>query len=121
MTETLADGAARTWTTVGRKHTRTKTQRGFVAAAIGKLEWQPVPLVDRVPFAAAYALKAAITEFRIPKVSAIAVDGPVIENRYGIYGIEGNFVNGRARVYLLDRGSDLVPLATDYYAKGATA
>ncbi len=95
----------RTWTTVGEGI----IDRDTVAMRIDELQWQPAG--QPVSFSAGYAIRAAIRECRIPKPLAIAEGniGPI-----GLYGIETRYVNGLARVYLLDLGHRCIPVASDF-------
>lgn len=82
----------------------------MVEKAIEALDWQEV--TDDLELAAmpGYAIANAIAEYRIPKVSRVAVSSDLAP--YGFYGIEGNYTNGRARVYIVDRGTELIPVAS---------
>jgi len=112
---------SRTWTTVGEDAYEFELEDGtvldqaVVAAAIDALEWQDVPKRGKTRLAAmpALGITAAIEELRIPKVSKFSISTDLAP--YGLYGIEGNYSNGRARIYVLDRGSDLLPMASDFW------
>ena len=54
-----------------------------------------------------------IQELRIPKVSAIAISNDLAP--YGFYGIEGHFKNGRVRIYFIDSGTVMTPVASDHW------
>lgn len=96
------------WTEVGKG-----VNQGEVLNQIAQLEWHPVTSETMsLPMAPGEAIKKLISEFRIPKVSAIAYNG-ILQNRYGFYGIEGNYKNGRARIYVMDKGSVLTPVASE--------
>jgi len=107
-----ASEGVRNWSNQGAKFTKTARQRANVVGAIKRLEW--VKPEGEFPMLPAENIKAAIRCLRIPKVSLIAIG---TMGRYGFYGIEGNYANGRARFYILDRGSEVVPLASDFFAK----
>jgi hypothetical protein len=105
--------------------------RDEVAAEAERMEWQELTEGGSltVGFMPGHAIKAVIGELGIPKVSAIAIssfDRPA-SNREddgfypGFYGIEGNYTNGRARIYVLDLGTCIEPLFSDLYAKDAQA
>lgn len=119
----------RNWTTVGAEYhegeTRFGESRSRVERAIAKLKWKPVP--DSLPMMPGLGIKAAIKELRLPKVSKVAIngylqmpDGPESAH-YAIYGIEANYANGRARIYVLDTGTGLVVLASDFWEKELAA
>ncbi len=105
--------ATRTWTTVASKYNRTDAQRARLSAIFSRLTWCE-PKGD-FPMAPALAIQNLIQELRIPRVSLIALNG-VHAGRYGVYGIEGNYKNGRVRIYVLDVGSQLLVLASDKFA-----
>jgi hypothetical protein len=117
----------RTWTDVGRvmyepgtdDYERPKDETGqhftqdMIVGAIDALDWQPTEGVTTLPMVPGLGIKHAITELRIPKVSHFAIGNGLAP--YGLYGIEGHYKNGRARVYVIDRGSDLLPVASDFW------
>lgn len=95
-----------------------------VAAAIDGLEWIDIPEDGSltVAFSPGYAIKAAIREFGLPAVRRVAPYGgfsiPDADGGDGfypaLYGIEANYANGRARIFLLDTGTGLTPLCSDF-------
>lgn len=105
------------------------TTTDAVETAIAELVWMEVPedgiLGDMAGgLMGALALKAAVDELRIPKVSRFAVgvlpcwsDHETGELCYGLLGIEGNYKNGQAQIYIADRGSDLLPIGADFTPK----
>lgn len=101
----------RNYTTVGADYTDTPHKKKSLAAAIDALEWReakgPIPMMQGL------AIKAAVEEFKIPKVTQAAVHGSF--RGLGLLGIEAHYSNGRARIYLLDRGSDALVLASDFF------
>lgn len=120
MTTTSPAPARRDWTTVGERFEREQIEQ-----AIAALTWlEPPP--EELPMIPALAIKAAITEFGIPKVSALATDGAFEvageeETAYfGLYGIEGNYANARVRVHVVDTGGELVPVAMDVWPAETT-
>lgn len=68
-----------------------------------------------MPMVPGLGIQHAIAELRIPKVSQIAVSSELAP--HGFYGIEGNYKNGRARVYIIDMGTHLIPLASDFFGE----
>lgn len=109
----------RDWFKIGATYNGTAQKKGQMSANIAKLEWQALPL-ENVPMAPGMAIEKLIQEFKIPKVSQVAWN-VVVMNRYGLIGIEGNYKNGRARIYALDRGADLIPVAADFWTKEEAA
>jgi hypothetical protein len=109
----------REWLSVGSAYNTTKAQRNLVNAAIAKLEWQAVEVAGKLPFSQGFAIQAAIKQFRIPKVSHVAYNGVMNLGEdavYGVYGVEGHYSNARVRAYILDRGTDVLVVATDVWA-----
>lgn len=110
----------RTWTSVG-KHWTSADDRAHVEAEIDRLEWKEIGDAIDLPFLAGHAINAAIEQLRLPKVSHVAHDGylrypdPLQSAPLALYGIECHYPNGRARVYVLDRGTGLTPLASDFW------
>lgn len=116
----------RAWTTVGEEYVE-RLGLAEVEAAIDGLEWQDVPVNGKltVGFMPGEAINTCIREFAMPKVSKIAIDAferpaasPEEDGFYpGFYGIEANYANGRVRVYVLDTGCGITPLASDFWEK----
>jgi hypothetical protein len=111
----------RTWLEVGKDYT-SGNDRVRVEAAIEALEWRPS--TGEGPMSPVLMLQSVVTELRLPKVSAIAwgggdanvltyPDGPETAT-YTVLGVESNYSNGRARLYVLDTGVAAVPLASDF-------
>lgn len=105
----------RTWTKTGAEHTDGK--HDALADAFDALEWQALPI--ECAMMPGEGIKHAIRSFRIPKVSHVAISHELAP--YGLYGIRGHYPNGSAQIYILDRGSDIVTLASDFEPKGVTA
>lgn len=113
----------RDWMSVGARYT-TPERRAQVERTISRLEWREFTDGMSLPMCPGLGIEAAIKELRLPKVSAIAYNGalsfpaPDDESEYpGLYGIEANYKNGRARVYIVDNGCELLPIAADFWAK----
>lgn len=121
----------RTWTEVGREFiteayaSRSQVAdhdevRDLIAAQIDGLKWREPH--GSLPYTPGEALMMAVREYELPDVSAVAIsgylrlpDGPETAT-YSLYGIEANFNYGRLRLYLLDAGGSLIPLAHDQEA-----
>lgn len=67
---------------------------------------------DKVGFSQGYALKEFIREFGIPNVDAYAIGGV---GSFGVYGVQAHYKNGRARVYVVDVGTELIPVVSDFW------
>lgn len=113
-----AETMERTWTTVGVEYVE-KLGRRAVENEIDALWWQDVPQDGSaltVGFIPGESIKAVIRELRIPKVTRIAISSFERPGFYpGFYGIEGNYTNGRAHVFVLDLGGVVTPLCSDLY------
>lgn len=110
----------RTWTTVGTKAIGLRLEDGVlteagISAAIEALSWVDARI--ELPMIPALGIRAAISELQIPKVSLVAVSDELAP--YGLYGIEGHYTNGRARVYVIDLGSEITPVASDFWPEEA--
>ena len=99
----------RTWTKVGEEYSKGKQEQ--ITAFIGRLEWQT--LHCEMGMMPGEGIKAAIAKFRIPHVSLVAVSSEMAP--LGLYAVEGNYKNGRARLYLVDSGTEITPVATDFF------
>lgn len=115
-----ATESRRDWMDVSREIT--DEYRAAIEEQIVALEWTTR---RELPMSPALAIRECIAELRIPKVSKVAIngtltvpDGPEESAYYSIYGIEGRYANGRVRLYVLDRGSDLLPLCADFWPAG---
>lgn len=102
----------RNWTDVGED---CGIDRDRIAKEIEGMDWEP--LTGEKPFSQGYAIQAAINEFRMPNVSAVSMYsgfGPM-----SLLGIEAHYANGKCRLYILDDGSTLTPLCSDFTPKEA--
>ena len=101
----------RNWTSVGKEHTENKHDK--LDTIFDGMLWQKIPCtMGMMP---GEAIKAAIKQLRIPKVSHVSCSNELAP--YGLEGIIGHYINGEARVYLLDTGTEVIPLATDFFPK----
>jgi hypothetical protein len=109
----------RTWLETGKEYTSGE-DRDRVTAAIDALVWHAP--TDQGPLSPVLMLQAVVAELRLPKVSAVAwgggeanvleyPDGPETTT-HTVLGVEANYPDGRARLYVLDTGA--VPLASDF-------
>lgn len=101
------------WTQIGREHTATDDQRARVQREIDRMDWQTLPA--RLPMSQGMAIQRATQEYGpagIGRVSINAGIGPM-----ALLGIEKCYVNGLARIYLLDDGTDVTPLRSDFWPK----
>jgi hypothetical protein len=81
-----------------------------------RLEWQELfPAGVTMAMMPGEAIKAAIAELRLPKVSHVATSNEMAP--YGLIGIRAHYKNGTANVYLVDEGCQIVVLCSDFYPK----
>lgn len=119
----------RTWTEVGAEYVERLGERS-VEHEIEAMEWTIMreggtATVGAMP---GMAINKLIEEFRLPKVTGFAISGferpggPEADGFYpGFYGVEANYRNGRARIYVLDIGATLIPLASDLFEEEVAA
>jgi|SRR5208283_3048140 len=100
--------AIRNWTEVGKEY-----DHEVIIRTIDSLEWKALPLT--LDFMNGEGIKAAIKGFRIAKVSHVATSPAMAP--CGFFGIRGHFANGDAEFYLIDEGSELVPVCSDFHPK----
>ena len=107
MITTTAAPTETNWTTVGEWFT--EDRHAEILGVIDGLIWVPIETAgDGCPV---LAVQAVIQGLKVPRVdfmSTLCVEMAP----YGFIGIQGHYKNGRARVFALDRGSDIVPLVS---------
>lgn len=99
----------RTWYDNAALYNDDDAKKARLDAAIAALDWHDIPCED-VPMMPALGIKGAIRHYGIP-ARRVAWNGRLAP--YALYGIEGHYRTGVVRVYLLDRGTDLLPVAAD--------
>lgn len=102
----------RNWTTIGASELN--ISRARVESAIASLEWKPLPVT--MGACQGMGIDACIHQLNIPKVSHVAESLQFAP--YGFYGIRAHYSNGDADVYVVDRGSDIIPVCSDFTPKG---
>lgn len=112
----------RNWTSVGAEF-REGDDQTRLEAAIDALEWESVE--GSKPAMPGLCIKDVIAQLRIPKVDLVAYRGggdltyPDGDSGgrayYALYGIQGHYKNGRARVYVLDQGGVATPVCSDFW------
>ena len=115
--------AQRTWTKLGRavmaESNRDASEDGrpmtvkAVERAIEHMAWEQPP--NRLPMSTGLAIQQLIRELELPGVDCISYRNQGDLGPYGLYGIQANYSDGRVRLYILDRGHDLVVLASDLW------
>jgi len=102
------------WTTVGESvidlelEDCTPITREVLLAAIDGLVWRD--FAGDLAAIPGLAIKGCIDDLRIPRVSRVSISHDLAP--YGLYGIEGNYTNGTAHVFIVDLGSLLVPVCS---------
>jgi hypothetical protein len=116
MTTTIAP--ERDWLNIGEEFAPYREQ---IEQQIAELTWQSPP-PEQLAMMPALGIKACIEQLKIPKVSGVAIDGlvdvpdpPEGMAHYSLYGIQGSYAQGLARVYVLDSGIDITPLCVDRF------
>jgi hypothetical protein len=100
------------FTKVGAEYTSGREDQ--ISQAVQRAQWHPIPY--KMSFSGGEGLKAAIKEFRIPKVSHAAdyydfVSGiPHPEGEFGLLGVRGHYTNGVVDVIFVDFGIGLCPV-----------
>lgn len=108
----------RTWTKVGEEHSRGNEAR--LGRILDGLEWKEIqPAGNTEAMMPALGIMSAIRELKLPRVTHYAISNQLAP--FGFYGIRAHYKNGRADVYVVDEGSQLVPLASDFYGQGGAA
>lgn len=118
----------RTWTTVGTQIVGAELEdresvidKDTVEQAIGTVNWREIPKDGHLeaPMMPGEGIKAAIQTLRIPKVSHVAWSNELAP--YGFYGVRGHYKNGQAEVYMVDTGTSIIPVCSDFHEKQETA
>jgi len=96
------------WTSIGAEYTEDKER---VSGIISRMEWEPPQKGKLYPMSQAMGISGAIKEYKIPKVSAISWSCHEFAP-FGLLGIEGNYSNGKVRIFFVDDGCGLTPICT---------
>lgn len=111
----------RTWTKTGEKFIGTPIDDGLlygrdaVVRAIKKLEWKALP--QTMSMTEGFGIRAAIEQLKIPKPSHVASSHELAP--YGFYGIRAHYPKGDAEIFLVDTGTEIVCVCSDFEPKGA--
>jgi hypothetical protein len=116
----------RTWTKIGEEVVGSPIDEGtilgrdMVVKAIEELEWREIPKEGTLEAPAMLGLNIteAIQKLKIPNVSHVGWSSELAP--YGFYGIRGHYKNGDAEIYLVDQGTDLTPVCSDFIGKDIT-
>lgn len=102
----------RTWTHVGEQ--LGGDVRPELEAAIDQIEWR-TPVGDW-PAGPGLAIKELIRDVQVPHVDLAGISTMLVSSgRYTMLGVQGHYQNGRVRIYAVDRGGDLIVVASDFW------
>lgn len=119
----------RDWTDAGREYWALSVHededgellaKAVIERAIDELEWVDATVDLTLPALSGMAITEVVRELRIPKVTQISYGCNELAP-YGFYGIEGNYKNGRVRVYVVDSGTECTPVCMDHWTKEGVA
>lgn len=98
----------RTWTQVGAGITAGNEER--IGSIIERMQWRGLP--SEMSLTAGMGISAAIEQLGLGGVTAVADSNEMAP--FGLYGIQNTYTDGTARVYVVDRGDDMVVIASDF-------
>lgn len=101
----------RTWTEIGRAHTNDKQE--LFDAAIADIAWSIPPCT--LPFMQGEGIKGIVKQIGGRGVQRVGY--AVTQEDMALLAVEKQYVNGLARIYALDLGSEVVFVATDFEGK----
>jgi len=85
---------------------------------VSRLEWIKTSPKMELPFMQGEGIKSVIKEFKIPKVSHIAIHGGITchlnEENFtaGLYGVRAHYGKETREIYFADAGSHITPLGS---------
>jgi hypothetical protein len=97
------------------EYTKIGEQEGY-EREVASLEWIEAKGNMSLPFMQGEGIKSAIKEFRIPKVSHIAIHGGIMCHKneenftVGLYGVRARYKNETREIYFADSGSFITPI-----------
>ena len=104
--------ARRDYMSNGSEYTDTQAKRDKLQSVVDGLEWETFGVGLQLPAMPGMAIETAIKEYRIPRVSRVAVSHEYAP--YGFCAVTGNYKNGTADVYLIDDGCSVRAIAADF-------
>ena len=99
------------YTNVGCDHSNTPELRALLDQAITALTWRPIEELPQIGLMPGMGIRGAIRFFHMPIVSHFS-DSPALAP-FGFYGIEAHYSNAHIRIYFVDEGNSIVPVAVD--------
>ena len=103
----------RNWTQIGAEYSETVRQKSELSDIFDNFEWHILPYKMN-PIQAA-SIRRAIDSYKLVGVKAIAFSFAL--SPLSVLGIECHFKNGVQRVYFIDTGKTIVPVADDQIEK----
>ena len=98
------------WMNNAKEHWQDNKER--LIKIMGRMTWDTDYIGKSLPMMPGEGIKAAIKEFRIPKVDAISYDCHELAP-FGLCGISGHYKNADVKIYIVDEGSHLMPLCAE--------
>ena len=81
----------------------------YIQQQMDSVEWIELKKGDKLPLGQGMAIQGTIKEFKIPKVSHVAIHGNL--DNLGFYGIRGHYKNGVFNIFIADNGCEIIPIA----------
>ena len=95
------------WFSVGLEYREGREER--VLGILQNVNWLEAVEGLEVAMMPGEGIKAAIKEFKIPRVSHIAISHEFAP--YGLYGIRGHYKGKEIDIFMVDTGTCLTPIA----------
>ena len=95
------------WTTVGSEFDREQVE---LAIESNRENWDPIPVT--MSMSAGIAIREAIAQLDIREATHVFEANNLAP--FGFYGIRCRYSNGIAQVYLIDTGTKLTPVCSEF-------
>ena len=102
------------WLKVGKSHSEGHENK--IIKIISRMEWDFDFVGKDLPMGPALCIKETIKQLKLPKVSAISYSCNELAP-YGFYGVEANYKNSKIRIFVVDEGSETVPVCVFVWDK----
>ena len=106
----------RDYTEVGHNEGYTRKEIDGAIQRIG--EWIPYSQMHDLPLGQGYAILQVIQGCNVPRkgIKQVALHGS-IAGTYGFYGLDVEYKNAHVKIYMVDKGLTVTPLAMDVQEK----
>ena len=100
------------------------TEKDAILKSINSLKWESV--TGSKPAGYGLTIKETIQEFKIPKVDQIAYGGTPFGTKaepgaaYSVFGVIGHYINGTRKLFFVDGGSVVIPVASVLVGEAVT-